>query len=238
MSSLPVAFLVLYLVVATNHLVRSFRLHRRIQMRSRDRSVEGRTAQRDHPWGWPEPPVDLGLQRHETDERSVLVLPLRRTSAEIFGSLLGYLFLGAALWISILMLVKEVPEMTGVWLIGLVFFTWPGWVLLQAGSKLARIELTDRELRFVLRFGIFLYRSVRFSRRSLARANFAVALQRLFTMEVGQEQPDVVLRIKRRLRSDVPLLLNCSLEAATWIDGVLEEWKEPVGEVGARGPTF
>ncbi len=239
MSSLPVALQVLYLLTATIYVVRSFRLHRQIRTRSLDRAVEGRTGPRDHPWGWPQPPVDCGLERHETAERSELVLPLRRSSAEILGPVLGYLFLGMALWISILMLVEDAPEMIGIRAVGLAFLALPGWLCLHAGSKLARIELTAGELRFVLRFGIFFYRHIRFRRRALARAVFSTRLQRLFTMELGQQQPDVVLFLKRRslLHSDHRLLLNCSLEAATWIVGGLRGWQGLDGEAstGAGG---
>ncbi len=121
--------------------------------------------------------------------------------------------------------------------VGLMFFALPGWLFLHSGSKLARIELASGELRFVLRFGIFFYRRVRFSRRSLARATFAVRLQRLFTMELGQEQPDVLLTVKRFLRSDHRLLLNCSIEAATWIAGGLRAWQAGSGAGRLPAPS-
>ncbi len=227
MSSLPFAFQVLYLVIAVIYVVRSFRLHRQIRTTSRDRAAEGRTAPRDHPWGWPRPTADLGLELRETTERSELILPIRLSGAEIVGPLLGYLFLSMALWISILMLTGDAPEMTQVRTVGLLFFGLPGWLCLHAGSKVARVELTRDELRLVLRFGIFFYRRVRLRRRALTGAVFSTRLQGLFAMELGQEQPDVLLLLKRRgLRLDRRMFLNCSLEAATWIAGGLRAWQE------------
>ena len=124
---------------------------------------------------------------------------------------------------------RIVGGVSRVWVpAGLLLFALPGWLLLQAGAKVAKIDLARDELRFVLRFGIFFYRRVRLRRRGLARATFSCRLQGLLSMELGQQQPEVVLTLKRHslLRSDRRMFLNCSLEAATWIVGGLRAWQE------------
>jgi hypothetical protein len=228
MDNFPTTLQLVLVVVLIARMVHLFQIHRRARLGENDRSQEGREGPRVHPWGWAQPTEDLGLGLRETSNRSVLILPAQRTAVEFIGVLLGYLALLGAL--PVLLNLSTDGGLLTIGLMTLALLLWIGWTLLHSGSPLVQIELSSNELAFVIRYGIFFLRSIRYSHRRARPLHFRHKLQSVLSMDSSQETPIVFLFAGKPRHPERRFIANCSPDAASWIVGGLEAWV--LGETG------
>lgn len=212
----------LVVLVSAAQLPRLFMVHRKTVRDHVDRTEVGRNGPRRHAWGWGEPPPDLDLTVDDGESSSTVTLAQRgRTSVEVAGCLLGYTLLGVAGHGLVTSLFREslLPRFQ---LVFFVVLCGLGWTLLNTHATTRHIRLTPHTLTFVVRYGLFFYRPVRYKRR---RLRFRHRLQSVFGMETAQDLPEVYLWV-RRWFLERRFIFAASPDAVTWILGGLEAWRD------------
>lgn len=175
-------------------------------------------------WRWSEPPPGLPLRREELGPVSRLHLPPTPMTANIVGSVVGYLLLlvGAAMCIYFFFLVPNVQNSCGGFFLGLLALA-AGRGLLELDSRLVAIDLERDRVVFVVRYGIHLFHHRVIPRKPWARVTGKV--QGFLAAEDRTLPPDFVLTLHRRFLPK-RLLVSCDPSAGSWIVGGIEHWKQ------------
>ena len=174
-------------------------------------------------WRWSPPPPGLALRREERGPVSRIHLPEGSRTANVVGSVLGYLMAlgGFLLVFGVMFLPGDESLACGRFGLGLALLVG-GRGLLELDSRLVAIDLEQDRAVFVVRYGICLFHHLKIRRRAWISVSGKV---QSFLASQDVDCPPAYILILHRWVFPKHYLTCCDPAQGSWLVGGLEHWK-------------
>ncbi len=164
------------------------------------------------------------MRLEDAADRSRLYLPHRLGGFEVGAALIGWAIVALFFYGAFMLAWQGKLDWPWVLFNGALTLSTAG-ALLHAKIHLEAIELRSDQVRFVVRYGIFLRRAVRYRRQGL---HFEGDYQSLFSMDTYQSGPDFKISVNRHcffcMTGKRPFYLLCDEVQGGWIIEGLNAW--------------
>ncbi len=194
-------------------------------------AYDANTLTAEHQWSWAIPPAELNLTVIDAENESTIHLPAKKSSVEIFGSVLaGLLALLGVYLIGVIIYrtAMDMPIFMGGSLFCVALIFAAASALTKLNVPLLAITRTPHFVRFTIRRAYYWQYQVVFTTPHQVGMSFEGKMQNFLTMTIDELEslPDYYLLVKTPWRTSQKFILRVNPSQGSWIVSGLNQWLE------------